>query len=115
MTPTKEKALAALLTHPTQKQAAESIGIAPRTMRDYLADPEFQTAYVAACKDLVGEATRQAQRGLSPSLTALQAIVEDEEAAAGNRISAARTLLEYGLRLTEIHDILTTLEAVEGV
>lgn len=115
MTPAKEKALAALLTHPTQKAAAEAIGIAPRTMRGYLEDPEFQQRYVAACKELVGEATRQAQKCISPALLALRAIVEDQEEPGGVRVSAARSLLEYSLRLTEIHDILTTLEAVEGV
>lgn len=114
MTPNKERALQALLTHPNKKLAAESIGITPRTMTTYLSDPEFQAAYKAAFGELVKDATRQAQRALSPALSALVGIVQDENENSSARIAAARTLLEYGLRLTEITDILQELSAVEG-
>ena len=50
---------------------------------------------------------------LSPALSALREIVEDEKESAGSRIAAARSLLEYGLRLTEFNDILRDLEGVE--
>ncbi len=114
MTPNKERALQALLTCPTKKAAAEQAGISPRTLRDYLADPEFQAEYRKAFQSLVTEATRQAQQALSPALSALKSIVEDEEENSSSRIAAARALLEYGLRLTEFNDILQELEAVEG-
>ena len=114
MTPNKERALQALLTCPTKKAAAEQAGISARTLRDYLADPEFQAEYRKAFQSLVTEATRQAQQALSPALSALKSIVEDEEENSSSRIAAARALLEYGLRLTEFNDILQELEAVEG-
>lgn len=114
MTPAKEQALAALITYPTQKQAAEAVGIAPRTMRSYLEDEEFRAAYVDACRDMVAEATRKAQRGLELAVGALSRICEDEEAADGNRIAAARALLEYGIKLTEITDILAAVSRIEA-
>lgn len=114
MTPNKQRALQALLTQPTKKAAAEAAGIAPRTLRDYLADPEFQNEYKKAFGQLVHDATRQAQQALSPALSALREIVEDDNESSSARISAARSLLEYGLRLTEFSDILAELEAVEG-
>lgn len=114
MTPAKDKALAALLMHPTQKQAAEACGIAPRTMREYLSDEEFSTAYRDACREMVEDATRQAQQSLNVAITTLREVCEDEEAAAGSRISAARSLLEYGLRMTELWDILATLAKIEA-
>ena len=114
MTPNKERALQALLTQPNKKAAAEAAGITPRTLTTYLADPEFQREYKKAFGALVHDATRQAQKSLSPALSALRDIVEDEEENANARIAAARSLLEYGLRLTEFSDILEELEAVEG-
>ena len=114
MTPNKQRALQALLTQPTKKAAAEAAGIAPRTLRDYLADPEFQKEYKKAFGQLVTDATRQAQQSLSPAISALRDIVEDDKENSSARIAAARSLLEYGLRLTEFSDILAELEAVEG-
>lgn len=114
MTPNKQRALQALLTQPTKKAAAEAAGIAPRTLRDYLADPEFQKEYKKAFGQLVTDATRQAQQSLSPAISALRDIVEDDNENSSARIAAARSLLEYGLRLTEFSDILAELEAVEG-
>ena len=114
MTPNKEKALAALLAHPTKAEAAAAAGIDPKTLWRYLQDPEFQEAYKKAFSDLVSDATRQAQQSLSPALSTLREIVEDGDQGATVRIQAARSLLEYGLRLTEITDILRDLEAAEG-
>lgn len=111
LTPNKQRALQALLTQPTKTDAAQAAGISPRTLRDYLADLEFQQEYKRAFTELVTDATRQAQRALSPALSALRSIVEDEEENASSRIAAARSLLEYGLRLTEFNDILRELNA----
>ena len=82
-------------------------------LEEIYADPEFQKEYKAAFSQLVTDATRQAQKSLSPALSALREIVEDDEESAGSRIAAARSLLEYGLRLTEFNDILRDLEGVE--
>lgn len=114
MTPNKQRALQALLTQPTKKAAAEAVGITDRTLREYLADPEFQREYKKAFGRLVTDATRQAQQSLSPAISALRDIVEDDSENSSARIAAARSLLEYGLRLTEFSDILQDLESVEG-
>lgn len=114
MTPGKERALQALLTQPTKTAAAEAANISPRTLRTYLADSEFQAAYRAALSGLIDDAATQAKRALSPALSTLQEIVEDSEQPASARIQASRSLLEYGLRLTEINDILRKLEGIDG-
>lgn len=62
---------------------------------------------------LVTEATRQAQRSLSPAISTLREIARDTGETATARISAARSLLEYGLKLTEVSDILDRLDALE--
>lgn len=114
MTTRQTKAIAALVSEPTKKAAAEKAGISESTLRSYLADPDFQRAYKEAFSDLVSDATKQAQRSLSPALKTLLEIVEDADETATARISAARSLLEYGLKLTEINDILRDLEGIDS-
>lgn len=114
LSPNKERALQALLTNNSQKEAAKAAGLTTRTLQIYLSDPEFQQEYKKAFGRLVSDATRQAQQALNPAIRTLKTIVEDESEPSGSRISAARTLLEYGLRLTEFTDILQELETVEG-
>ena len=61
MTPKKEKALAALLTSPTVKAAAQETGVGSRTMRLYLKDPEFLAEYKKRCSSLLEDATNKAK------------------------------------------------------
>lgn len=114
LSPKQQKALQALISCNSKAEAAEMAGITPRTLSEYQRLPEFREALQAAFMPMIAEATRQAQRALSPALKALETIVGDETASAGSRIAAARTLLEYGLKLTEYNDILPTLEALEN-
>lgn len=113
MTPKQNKVLAALLTAPSKAAAAQAAGISPRTLRDYLADPTFRQEYQRAFAGLVEDATRQAQKSLSPALSTLREIVEDKGEDAQARISAARAILSNGLKLTETTDILTRLDELE--
>lgn len=110
----KIAALQALLTHPTRREAARAAGIDETTLRRYLTDEEFQREYKKAFGSLVEQATRQAQQALNPALSALLDIVADEDATSSSRVAAARSLLEYGLRLTEFNDILKEIEPTEG-
>ena len=114
LTPKQNKALAALLTAPSKAAAAQAAGISSRTLRTYLADSEFQAEYKKAFSSMVEDAVRQSQQSLAPALATLREIVEDSNENAQARISAARSILEYSLRLTEQNDILGKLEALEA-
>lgn len=113
MTPKQNKVLAALLTAPSKAAAAQAAGISPRTLRDYLADPTFRQEYQKAFAGLVEDATRQAQQAIAPALSTLREVVEDADENAQTRISAARSILEYSVKLTETTDILTRLDELE--
>ena len=115
MTTRQTKAIAALVSEPTKRAAAEKAGISESTLRSYLQDPSFQEAYKEAFSDLMVDATRQAQRNLSPALSTLREIVEDEDQPATARISTARSLLEYGLKLSEYHDIAAKMQEIEKI
>ena len=62
---------------------------------------------------MIEDAASQAKQSLNPALSCLREIVEDASETATARIQAARSLLEYGLRLTEITDIMKQLNELE--
>lgn len=110
----REKALAALLSSDTQAEAAAKIGISDRTMRGYLADPEFNAEYQRRKRRLVSDATRQIQASYQVAINALREIVESKLSSEAGRISAARALLEYGMKFTEVNEVMTQLENIEN-
>lgn len=110
---TREKVLAALMTSNTRKEAASKAGVSERTVYEYLQDEEFARRYDEARRGLVKEATAQLQQGLAPAVGTLSAIVKNEEADIRARVAAARALLEYGIKYSEITDIYTRLDALE--
>nr|DAO75129.1 MAG TPA: Helix-turn-helix of insertion element transposase [Caudoviricetes sp.] len=114
MTPNKEKLLAALLTSRTKKEAAAAAGISDRTMRSYFEDKEFCQRYREAFAGVVQDATRRAQQLLEPALSTLQTVMEDEEIPAQARITAARSIIDYSMRLTEQNDIMRQLDELEA-
>lgn len=113
MTPNKEKLLVALLTSRTKKEAAAAAGISDRTMRSYFEDKEFCQRYREAFAGVVQDATRRAQQLLEPALSTLQTVMEDEEIPAQARITAAKAIIDYSLKLTEQADILEQLRELE--
>lgn len=114
MTNKQMKVLAALLAQPTKEKAAQAAGVSTTTLKRYLSDAEFQAAYKAALSDLVADASSQARQGMEPALAALRQIVENKGEVAQARISAARSILEFSLKLTEIADVLQRLDALEA-
>ena len=88
-------------------------GIAESTLRSYMQDSEFVDRYKQAFGDMVRDATRQAQQTLSPALSTLREIVENENEQTQARITAARSVLEYSLKFGEQCDILESLRELE--
>ena len=114
MTAKEERALQALLTSPTIKAAAAAAGIDYRTMRRYLEDPDFQQEYRRQTSELLTDARTQAQLSLSPAISALSEICADSSAKPNDRIAAARSILEWATKLTELTDIIARVEVLEN-
>lgn len=114
MTPKQQKALVAFLTQPTKEKAATAAGITSKTLRSYLDDPEFRAEYRKAYSELVEDATRKVQQTLDPAVAVLREVMEDGSENGQVRVSAARSVLEYGLKMTEQTDILNRLQDLEA-
>lgn len=115
MTAKQEKVLAALLSQPTKDRAAKAAGVSVRTVNRYLQNEEFMREYRRASLGLVEDATRQLQQGMSHAVLRLRKIVSSDGEITANHIQAARALLDFGLRFTEINDILKELEGDSDV
>ena len=113
LTPRKEKALQALFVSRTKAEAATRAGIGESTLREYMKDPEFADRYKEAFGDMVRNAARVAQQTMNPAISTLREIMENKKESAQARISAARTVLEYSVRLGEQVDILEQLQELE--
>ncbi len=114
MTQRKERALQALLTSRTKAEAAKAAGVGESTLREYLKDPEFSSAYKHAAAGMMDAATRQLQQNLTAAIDRLGRIVANDDENSMAHISAAKTLLDYGLKFTEFNDVLKELETTEG-
>lgn len=114
MTPKQQKALVALLTQPTKEKAATAAGITSKTLRSYLDNPEFRAEYRKAFSELVEDATRKVQQTLDPAVAVLREVMENDSENGQVRVSAARSVLEYGLKMTEQTDILNRLQELEA-
>lgn len=109
----KTKALSALITSPTIRDAAASAGIDESTLRRYMKDGSFKIAYDRALSELLQDATRTAHNALCAALEVLKDICMNEDETAQVRVSAARSLIDYALKLrdaTTIEERLSKLE-----
>ena len=94
-----------LLQYPTLRQAARATGIGLRTLQLWLNDLEFQVLYRRAKDDLLKQATGRLRAAAGKAVGVLVAIANDKKENASARVTAARTIIELGLRAHEVEDL----------
>lgn len=102
-----------MLTNRTKADAARAAGVGESTLRTYLQDPEFMERYREAFTGILEDATREAQRSISPAISTLKEIMEDGDEQAQARIQASRSILEYAVKLTEQLDVMGRMAELE--
>ena len=109
----QEAAIAALLTHGTLGKSAAASGISESTIRRWLKEPQFQTAYGQAKRQLLeGTINRLRSIGVD-GVNALHYVARDKNSPAGARVSAGRAILEVLLRAVEVQDLAERLDKLE--
>ena len=101
MTAKQEQALAALMTHPTRKDAAKAAGITERTLRGYFQTEEFRSRYRDMCFEIMEDAALRSKRILEKSLSTLESIMDEEGANIAIKRQAAHDAAEIALRLDD--------------
>lgn len=113
MTQRQTKVLQALLTTTSKEAAAQAAGVNRKTVDEYLQDDEFRQEYDRQRRQLIDNACGELQRAMTEAVQTLTAIMGNEQNGPQSRIQAARSVLEYGVKLTELTDIAARVEALE--
>lgn len=110
----REQAISALLTEPTVGEAAEVVGIGSRTLHRWMQEPDFRASYMAARREIVGHTTAALQHASGTAVRTLLEVMEDEDAPASSRVTAARAVLELAYRGIELEDLSARLDHLES-
>ena len=109
----QQRALVALLEQPNKAEAARAAGVSPRALRSYLADPAFAAEYQRLQGEQISDAAQRGRQSMTAAVDALRAVMDDESQNGQTRVQAARSILEYSLKLDERESVLKRLEELE--
>jgi len=101
----QELAISALLTCPTLLAAAQQCGLAAVTLYRWLKDAAFQAGYREARRQVVQQAITQIQYATGEAVATLRAVMQDQEAPASAKVSAAKAILELAVKSVELEDL----------
>ena len=114
MTGKQKRAIAALLSASTVREAATTAGISYATLRRWIAeDDAFRQEYNTELQSIIERAAAQARQGMIEAVIVLRGIAADGEAPLNVRVSAARVLMENGPKLVEMQDFEARLTELE--
>jgi len=109
----REQAISALLVSPTVQEAAQVAQIGERTLWRWLQEPEFQRAYRQARRQAVSQAVARLQQASSEAVEALSSVMNDTEAPASSKVSAAKAVLELSFKAVELEDLESRITILE--
>ena len=111
----QEQGISALLFQPTLIDAATAIGVDERTLRRWLRDDAvFQIAYREARRQVVQQAIVQVQQATGEAVETLRKVMQDADAPASAKVSAAKTILETAVKAVEVEDLAARIAALEA-
>jgi hypothetical protein len=110
----QEALISALLTAPRLADAAQTAGIGEVTAWRWLKQEAFQTAYREARRAVVQHAIVQVQHATGTAVQTLLAVMQDANAPASAKVSAAKTILETAVKAVELEDLEVRIAALEA-
>ena len=102
LTRNQERAVLALLTASTIKEAAAQAQISEPTLYRWLKEPAFREAWVEARRLAVGEALSPLSRATSRAMQVLLEVMDSPRSVSTAKVSAAWAVLESALRFVEL-------------
>ena len=109
----KEQAIIALLKCRTVEEAAESIGVAPKTLYRWKKLPEFDREYREATLDQFRQSLARLQQASVPAVSVLRSILADPKAPLAVKARCAYYILDQtrkGIETDEIERRVAELE-----
>jgi hypothetical protein len=108
----QEQAIAALLSHPKQEDAAKAVGISRSTLCRMPAEPAFHGAFREARRQVLDTALSSLQEAAGAAVAALKRNLGCRKSSV--EVQAARAILDYSMRgveLLELEERVRQLEA----
>lgn len=109
----KDRAVLALLEHPTVEKAADVVGVHPATLRRWLREPEFQEALRQARREKFVQSMGLLHLGTNAAISNLLKIMRDPNQPGSTQVRAIDSLLNRVAKAIEIEDILSRLTVLE--
>ena len=109
-----EKILSALIATKTISAAAVAAGVSERTVYSRLADDDFRAEYERRQSMTLEAACKALQEAMTDAVDVLTSILKEADASPATRISAVRSVLDYGVKLTELTDLAARVAALEA-
>ena len=109
----KGELITALITSPSIKKAAEECGITVRTAHTYLSDPDFRAKLQKAQDELTRAGINRVLGSVGIAMNVLDSIMQDEKAAPGPRVSAAKAVLDIAMKAYDLEKVQRRLDALE--
>jgi hypothetical protein len=112
-----EQAIAALLTRPSIEDAARVAGVAEKTLRRWMEEPQFNARYLKARRDGVSQAVARMQQATGAASTTMLKVMTDPNVPAAVRLRAAEGVFDRAIEGIELEDLnarLTELERTAG-
>jgi hypothetical protein len=110
----QDQAITALVTCASITEAAAQSGLAEVTLRRWLKQDDFQTAYREARRAVVQHAIVAVQRATGEAVETLRGVMHDAEAPASARVSAAKSILDTAVKAVELEDLEARIAALEA-
>jgi hypothetical protein len=113
--PRQERALHALLTTSTQKEAALAAGVSETTLWRYMDDPAFQRCLREVQRHTFTYGVIGIQRDMDEAVSVIREIMTSVAAPHAARLSAAKSFIDYSARFLEIGDLKKRMDELEDL
>jgi len=110
----QELAISALLTETSIEKAAERVGIADKTLREWLKKESFKAAFRAACREVLDQAIYSLQKSCTEAAKILLEIAADKDKPATARVSACKTIFDTAYKGLEFGELCERIESLEA-
>ena len=111
----QELLLSALITTPTVREAAASVGIPETTAYNWLRKPDFAAEYKQRKRQAVSEASDYLQSRINEATSVILEIMNNTETSPQTRLNAAKMIIETGYKIIEQGEIIARIEALEAI
>lgn len=110
-----EMILQGLLTCPTVRAAAKSIGVSEECIYLRLRDDDFNERYTQAKLELLQDCVDTLQKNITVAIDVLRSVAEDDTAKEHTRVAASEAIIRNFCRLDEHTNILRRITNLENI